>query len=197
MKHIVITIGCEYGSGGPEIGKAIANALGIEYYDRYLVDKVVDEIGVERELVAKAENETNVKYTFDTKFGPKYANLSNRVISYQFEVIQKLAEQSSCVIIGRCSDYVLKDRKDCLNLFIYAPFKKRVKTVMEKEGLSEKEAEELIKTQDQHLHSRYKYMTGTYRGDRKNRHMLIDSSLLGWDKTVKYILSLIELKFGE
>lgn len=196
MKHMVITIGCEYGSGGPEIGKAIADYLGIEYYDRDLVDKVVEQIGVDRELVEKADTENNVKYEFDTKFGPRYANLTNRVIYNQFEVIQKFAEKSSCVIIGRCSDYILKDRKDCLNIFIYAPEKVRIQSIMEKNNVSEKEAEEMMKYNDEMLHTRYKYMTGTYRGDRKNRHMMIDSSVLGWDKTAKYILQLIELKFS-
>ncbi len=196
MKHMVITIGCEYGSGGPEIGKAIADYLGIEYYDRDLVDKVVEQIGVDRELVEKADTENNVKYEFDTKFGPRYANLTNRVIYNQFEVIQKFAEKSSCVIIGRCSDYILKDRKDCLNIFIYAPEKVRIQSIMEKNDVSEKEAEEMMKYNDEMLHTRYKYMTGTYRGDRKNRHMMIDSSVLGWEKTAKYILQLIELKFS-
>ena len=196
MKHMVITIGCEYGSGGPEIGKAIADYLGIEYYDRDLVDKVVEQIGVDRKLVEKADTENNVKYEFDTKFGPRYANLTNRVIYNQFEVIQKFAEKSSCVIIGRCSDYILKDRDDCLNIFIYAPEKVRIQSIMEKNNVSSKEEEEMMKYNDEMLHTRYKYMTGTYRGDRRNRHMMIDSSLLGWDKTAKYILQLIELKFS-
>lgn len=196
MKHMVITIGCEYGSGGPEIGKAIADYLGIEYYDRDLVDKVVEQIGVDRKLVEKADTENNVKYEFDTKFGPRYANLTNRVIYNQFEVIQKFAEKSSCVIIGRCSDYILKDRDDCLNIFIYAPEKVRIQSIMEKNNVSSKEAEEMMKYNDEMLHTRYKYMTGTYRGDRRNRHMMIDSSLLGWDKTAKYILQLIELKLS-
>ena len=197
MKHIVITIGCEYGSGGPEIGKAIADALGIDFYDRDLVDKVVEKIGVDKELVEKADNEQTVKYRFDTKFGPKYANLTNRVIYNQFDVITKLAEQSSCVIIGRCSDYILRDRKDTLNIFIYAPEDIRVSSVMEKNNVSKKEAVEMVKYYDESLHTRYKYMTGTYRGDRKNRHLMLDSSVLGWENTVRFLLEFIELKFAD
>ena len=196
MKHFVITIGCEYGSGGPEIGKIIADSLNIKYYDRDLVDGVVEKLGVNRELVEKADTGDNVKYSFETKLGPRYANLTNRVIYTQFEVIQKFAKKSSCVIIGRCSDYILKDRKDCLNIFIYAPEKVRIQSIMEKNDVSEKEAEEMMKYNDEMLHTRYKYMTGTYRGDRRNRHMMIDSSVLGWEKTAKYILQLIELKFS-
>lgn len=197
MKHMVITIGCEYGAGGPEIGKQIAQALGIEYYDRDLVDKVVDEIGVDRELVKKADTGDNVRYKFETQYGPRYANLTNRVIYTQFEVIQKFAENSSCVIIGRCSNYILKDRKDCLNFFIYAPEEVRIQSVMETQKLNKKQAAGLVKYHDEMFHSRYKYMTGSYRGDRKNRHMMIDSSVLGWDKTAKYMLQMIDLRFED
>lgn len=197
MKHFVITIGCEYGSGGPDIGRRVAAALGIEYYDRDLVDKVVETIGVDRKLVELADTGEKVKYEFDTKFGPRYANLTNRVIYTQFEVIQKFAEKSSCVIIGRCSNFILKDRKDCLNIFIYAPEENRIRHVMEQKKLSRKEAAELVKYNDEMLKVRYEYMTGMKWGDHGMRHMMIDSSLLGLDMTAKYILQLIDLTFGD
>ena len=132
MKHFIVNIGCEYGSGGPDIGRMAAESLGIPFYDRDLVDQVVEKLGVDRDLVEKADSgKENVKYEFDTTFGPRYANLTNRVIYTQFEVIHKLAAKSSCVIIGRCSNYILKDRDDCLNIFVYAPdeFDKNVWTV--------------------------------------------------------------------
>lgn len=188
MKHFVVTVGCEYASGGIEIGKMIAKSLGVEYYDRDLIDKVVEQIGVDRELVEKADSGENVKYEFDTNFGPRYANLTNRVIYEQFEVINKFAEKSSCVIIGRCSNYILKDRKDCLNVFIYAPFEKRVEYVMEKKGVSYDEAAELVKYNDRMLSSRYNYMTNGDMRDCSMRDMMIDSSVLGLEKTAKYIL---------
>lgn len=195
MKHFVVTVGCEYASGGIEIGKMIAKSLGVEYYDRDLIDKVVEQIGVDRELVEKADSGENVKYEFDTNFGPRYANLTNRVIYEQFEVINKFAEKSSCVIIGRCSNYILKDRKDCLNVFIYAPFEKRVEYVMEKKGVSYDEAAELVKYNDRMLSSRYNYMTNGDMRDCSMRDMMIDSSVLGLEKTAKYILQIIDLRF--
>lgn len=196
MKHFVVNIGCEYGSGGPDIGKMIAESLEIEYYDRDLVDKVVEKLGVDRKLVEQADSgDDRVKYEFDTKLGPRYANLTNRVIYTQFEVIQKFAEKSSCVIIGRCSNYILKDRDDCLNIFIYAPEEVRIKHIMEQKGISKKKAKELVRYNDNMLHSRYEYMTGTHRGDRHMRHMMIDSSVLGLERTAKYIMQLIDLKF--
>lgn len=195
MKHFVVTVGCEYASGGIEIGKMIAKSLGVEYYDRDLIDKVVEQIGVDRELVEKADSGENVKYEFDTNFGPRYANLTNREIYEQFEVINKFAEKSSCVIIGRCSNYILKDRKDCLNVFIYAPFEKRVEYVMEKKGVSYDEAAELVKYNDRMLSSRYNYMTNGDMRDCSMRDMMIDSSVLGLEKTAKYILQMIDLRF--
>ena len=195
MKHFVVTVGCEYASGGIEIGKMIAKSLGVEYYDRDLIDKVVEQIGVDRELVEKADSGENVKYEFDTNFGPRYTNLTNRVIYEQFEVINKFAEKSSCVIIGRCSNYILKDRKDCLNVFIYAPFEKRVEYVMEKKGVSYDEAAELVKYNDRMLSSRYNYMTNGDMRDCSMRDMMIDSSVLGLEKTAKYILQMIDLRF--
>ena len=196
MKHFVITVGCEFGSGGPEIGKMLAKSLGIEYYDRDLVDKVVEKIGVEKHLVEEADNKNFVPYGIETSLGTRYANLSNKVIYTQFDVIRKMAK-SSCVIIGRCSDYILKGQDDVVNVFVYAPTEVRIKTIMEKMNLSERHAAEVIRDYDNALHRRYKYITGTYRGDRHNRHLLVDSSVLGWEKTAKFITSFVEMCFEE
>ncbi|WP_337372799.1 cytidylate kinase-like family protein [Megasphaera sp.] len=196
MKHFVITVGCEFGSGGPEIGKMLAKSLGIEYYDRDLVDKVVEKIGVEKHLVEEADNKNFVPYGIETSLGTRYANLSNKVIYTQFDVIRKMAK-SSCVIIGRCSDYILKGQDDVVNVFVYAPTEVRIKTIMEKMNLSERHAAEVIRDYDNALHRRYKYITGTYRGDRHNRHLLVDSSVLGWEKTAKFIKSFVEMRFED
>ena len=191
--HLIITIGCEYGAGGPQIGKMLSQKLGIEYYDRDLVDKVVDELGVDRGLVEKADQETGVQYSFETSLGPRYANLTNRVIYTQSMVIHKMAEKSSCVIIGRSANFLLKDRDDVLNFFIYAPKDVRVRSIMEQKKVSEEEAKQIIDYNDEMNHSRHKYITGTYRGDRTQRDLLIYSSRLGWDKTTKYLLMYIEM----
>ena len=196
MKHFVITMGCEFGSGGPEIGKMLAKSLGIEYYDRDLVDKVVEKIGVEKHLVEEADNKNFVPYGIETSLGTRYANLSNKVIYTQFDVIRKMAK-TSCVIIGRCSDYILKGQDDVVNVFVYAPTEVRIKTIMDKMNLSERHAAEVIRDYDNALHRRYKYITGTYRGDRHNRHLLVDSSGLGWEKTAKFIKSFVEMRFED
>ena len=186
--HIIITIGCEYGAGGPQIGKMLADALGIEYYDRDLVDKVVNQLGVSRGLVEQADQKTNVQYAFETSLGPRYANLSN-----QSEVINDLAEKSSCVIIGRSANYLLRDRDDVLDVFLYAPKDVRIESIMEQDHVDAKKAKEIVEYNDELNHSRHKYITGTHRGDRSQRDLLLDTSLLGWNKTAKYLLMLVEM----
>ena len=98
-----------------------------------------------------------------------------------------------CVIIGRSANYILQDHKDVLNLFIYAPKEIRVRSVMEQLGVDRAKALDMIDSNDIQLHERHKYITGTYRGDRHGRDLLIDSSMLGWEGTAKYILMLLEM----
>ena len=192
MDKKVITIGCEFGAGGPQIGKMLSETLGIEYYDRDLVDKIAHQLGVDKELVEKADTDKRVQYEFETTLGPRYANLTNKVIYLQQQAIEKMAERP-CVIIGRSANYILQDRKDVLNLFIYAPKETRVRSVMEQLGVDRGKALDMIDSNDIQLHERHKYITGTYRGDRHGRDLLIDSSMLGWEGTAKYILMLIEM----
>ena len=192
MDKKVITIGCEFGAGGPQIGRMLSETLGIEYYDRDLVDKIAHQLGVDRELVEKADTEKRVQYEFETTLGPRYANLTNKVIYLQQQAIEKMAERP-CVIIGRSANYILQDHKDVLNLFIYAPKEIRVRSVMEQLGVDRAKALDMIDSNDIQLHERHKYITGTYRGDRHGRDLLIDSSMLGWEGTAKSILMLLEM----
>ena len=195
-KHFVVTVGCEYGSGGPEIAKMVADYFGIEYYDRDLVDKVVEQIGVDKGLVEEADTKIGVRYGFDTSYGVRYANLSNRVIDAQFQAIHDFAEKSSCVIVGRSSDYILRDRNDVLNVFIYAPQKDEIVAVMNKKGLDEHKAEEEWESVEKAQHARHAYITGKKRGDRHTRDILLNSSLLGWRKTADLIIELVEEKYA-
>ncbi len=194
-RHFVITMGCEYGSGGPEIARMVADYFGIEYYDRDLVDKVVQEIGVDKGLVEEADTKIGVRYAFDTSYGVRYANLSNRVIDAQFQAIHDFAKHS-CVIVGRSSDYILRDTADVMNVFIYAPQKDEIAAVMKKKGLNERKAEEEWENVEKSQHARHEYITGKKRGDRHTRDILLNSSLLGWEATAQFIEELVERRFG-
>jgi cytidylate kinase len=191
MDQFVITVGCEYGCGGSAIGRMVARNMGIAYYDRELIDEIIEEAGVSHSLMEMADAGKNVKGKTGNKDrfhgSAKYENLTDRVVYIQTEVVKKLAERSSCVIIGRCSDYILRKRENCVNVFVYAPDEVRIQNVMTELKVDRERAKELILENDQMLHARYKQMTGKNRGARHSRHMLIDSSVLGLEGTAKYI----------
>ena len=196
-KKMVISVGCEYASGGAEIGKIIADDLEIEYFDRELIDKIITRVGISQNLLDLADAGAYVKgrtSSGNNTGGPtKYMDLTDRLVFVQKQIVKKLADRGSCVIIGRCADYILKERKEVLNIFIYAPLEDRIKRTMEYVGCDRKEAIKLIEENDEMYHARYQQITGTFRGDRHNRHLMIDSSLLGIEGTAKYIEKLVSM----
>ena len=203
MRHLVITIGCEYGAKGNAIGRKIAEDLNIKFYNRELVDEIIEEVGIPKEIMEKVEEggtiagkgaEGDVRGSFS-----KYADLTDRAIHVQKQIIRKLAEKESCVIIGRSADYILKD-SDKINLlraFIYAPDDVRIHNIMESHNLTEKDARILLLEKDKRYHKRHLALTGSNRGDRHNRDMLIDSSLLGVDGTAELIEEVAKKVFHE
>jgi cytidylate kinase len=196
---MIITIGCEYGAKGNAIGKQIAKDLGIKFYDRELVDAIIDEVGVPKDIMEKVEEGITIagKGVQGQERGnfSKYSDLTERAIHVQKQIIRKLADKESCVLIGRSADYILKDREDVLRVFIYSPEEVRIQSVMESHNLSEGDARLLISEKDKRYHKRHLALTGSSRGDRHNRDLLIDSSLLGVERTAKYIEHLAEEMF--
>lgn len=200
---LIITVGCEYGCKGPEIAQRIADDLGIPCYDRDLIDDIIEEAGFSKDLLDKAEKGHAIRGRDTGDVDPKklgairYHNLTDRVVFLQRETVRRLATRGSCVFVGRCADHILRHADvKTLNVFIYAPSDVRLKTVMREHNLGKTEAELLITKSDEDLHARYKQVTGTYRGDRHNRHMLIDSSLLGAERTADLIERLAFAHFG-
>lgn len=200
---LIITVGCEYGCRGPELAQKIADDFGIPCYDRDLIDDIIEEAGFSKDLLDKAEKGHAIRGRDTGDVDPKklgairYHNLTDRVVFLQRETVRRLAARGSCVFVGRCADHILRHADvKTLNVFIYAPSDVRLKTVMREHNLGKTEAELLITKSDEDLHARYKQVTGTYRGDRHNRHMLIDSSLLGVERTAELIEDLALAHFG-
>ena len=191
MSHLVITIGCEYGAKGNQIGRKIAEDLGFQFYDRNIVDAIIHEVGIPGEIMEKVEEGVTIvgKGAEGEERGEfsQYADLTKRAIHVQKTIIRKLSDRESCVIIGRSADYILKEHKPILRVFIYSPDEVRIKNVMESHKVSEKEAKQIILETDKRYHKRHMALTG---GDRHNRDILIDSSLLGVDGTARLIETL-------
>ena len=183
MKHLVITIGCEYGAKGNAIGKKIAQDLGIKFYDRDLVDEIIKEVGIPTDIMDRVEEggtiagkgaQGDVRGSFS-----KYADLTDRAIHVQKQIIRKLAQKEACVIIGRSADDV------------------RIHNIMESHNLSEKDAKLLLDEKDKRYHKRHLALTGSNRGDRHNRDILINSDFLGIQGTAEYLEDLIAKKYGK
>ena len=191
MQKFVITIGCEYGAKGNAIGKKIAQDLGIPVYDRETVDAIIDEVGIPQDIMDKVESGLTIagKGVEGQERGSfsKLSELTERAIHVQKQIIRKLAARESCVFIGRSADYILKGQENMLSVFVYAPDEVRIANVMKSHNLSEKDAKLLISEKDKRYHIRHLAFTGSNRGDRHNRNLLVDSSMLGVDGTAEYI----------
>ena len=188
MNHFVVTIGREFGSAGKEIGRELAWHLGVECYDRSIVERSVEDSGLSLEVIQKAEE----RFAAGKRTGGKDLDAA---VEAQSKVIRNLAEQSSCVIIGRCADFILRDRDDVLNVFIYAPYEKRLKRIMDLYGFSKQQAERSVKRMDQQRHNYYKYVTGANRGDRHGKQIMMDSSLFGVRGTADVLFEIVCRKF--
>ncbi len=187
----IITISREFGSGGRTIGKEVAKRLGIPCYDKDLIEKIAEETGYAKEFIADeseyAPNNNSFAYMF---LGRGMDGLSNadKIWIAQKKVIEELAEKGACVIVGRCADYVLKDRADCLNVFVYADKKFRAERIVKQYGESAVEPEKRLADKDKKRKLNYKYFTEQEWGRRENYHLCIDSGFLGIEKAVALIV---------
>ena len=190
----VITIGRQFGSCGKEIGHALAKRFNIAFYDKELIALASKESGLCQEFFEKADekNSGNLLQAFAAgfTFGPFQYNdfLSNdKLFQIQSDVIRKVASEHSCVIVGRCADYILRDNKRCINVFIHASMEERVKTVMNRQQITEQEAHEMIRKMDKTRPNYYNFYSDKEWGVASSYHLSVDSSLLGVEATVDFI----------
>ncbi len=197
----IITISREFGSGGRSIGKLVAEKLGYAYYNSELVDKVAEETGFDPSYVADAgeyaPGKSILSYALasSTPRGASGAmNAANYLWSAQCKIIMELAEKGNCVIVGRCADYILRDRDDCFNVFIYANEDYKAKRIVELYGETDKPPSKRLSEKDTKRKVNYKYFTGREWGVPQNYHLSIDSSHFGHDETAEIIAKLASVK---
>ena len=206
-KKIVITIARQYGSGGKTIGKMLAERMQVPFYDKELMRMASDESGISEGLFADADEKVKnsllmsiVKNVYSgeliTPDSDDFTS-SDNLFNYQAKIIRELAEQQSCVIIGRCADYVLKDYDNVLSVFVHAPHDFCVEQAGKKHSLNEKELEKLIAKTDRHRAGYYKYHTVREWTDARNYDLCLDSSKLGFERCVDEILAYINVRFGQ
>lgn len=198
MKHTVITIGRAYGSGGHEIGSRLAQKLGISFYDKKLLELAAEKTGYCEDFIKHNDEKTPGilarSMTFSRGTGYTHPSSEDTVFVYQSQIIKELAEKESCVIVGRCADFILRDRADTFNIFTYAPLQDRInrKLALAENKMKESEIKKEIVSVDKQREKYYNFYTGARWGDSKNYHLCIDTSLAGVDGTVELLINLLE-----
>jgi len=171
-KGVIITIAREHGSAGKQIGKLVAEKLGIPFYYKEMTALAAQESGLDKEFISDL-NVNSPTLMHDLYLS---TNVVRQAVIAQEKVIRQIADNGSCVIVGRAADYVLRDYSDVIRIFIYAPKKYKIKRVMEVYGDSKEAAEKNIRRSDEARAAYYKNISGNTWGDRKNYELLVDSS---------------------
>ena len=203
-ENIVITIARQYGSGGREIGEKVAAALGIKHYDENLITLAAREGNLDETVASRADESAANSLLYTLALGSNFFGsamnfgykppLNDKLFLLQSDVIRRAAEEGSCVIIGRCADYVLRDHPKRLSIFVYGDLPHRKQRVMERhEGITEAQAIDLINKTDRRRSSYYNFYTGNKWGKYDNYHLAVNSSLLGIDKTAELIADMARL----
>ena len=206
-KNIVITIARQYGSGGKTIGEMLAKKLNIPYYDKDLMKLASEESGINEALFVNADEKVNnsllyriARNVYQGELIPPESDdftSKDNLFNYQAKIIRGLAEEHSCVIIGRCADFVLQEYDNVLSVFIHAPKDFCMEQAAKKHSMSQKELEKLIAKTDKNRADYYKYHTGREWTDARNYDLCLDSSKLGFERCVDEITAYIKVRFGD
>ncbi|MDO4479727.1 MAG: cytidylate kinase-like family protein [Erysipelotrichaceae bacterium] len=193
MSYSVVTITREFGSGGRTIAKKLAEELGYDYYDYELVQKIAQESGFAEGFIEEFGEEVSTGGFFSF-FGNNWGalNINDQLYFAERKVILELAEKGNCIIVGRCADYILKDRKDTLNVFIYADMEWKKDRIVNLYGETDVDIEKRILEKDKRRKAYYKYYTDRKWNRAANYHVSLESSELGIDTCVEILKSIVK-----
>ena len=204
MENRVITIARSYGSGGRKMGKLLAKEMGFEYYDREILRIASDESGISEELFNQADEVKRMplfRIARDVYTGEVIPPDSDDFISnenlfrYQAKIIRELAATRSCVIVGRCANFILRGRENVLNVFVTAPVVDCVRRVMETDGLNLEEAEKKIKKVDKRRADYFKYFTGREWHDAALYDLCLNTGHMSEQKCVDIVRAYMDARF--
>ena len=193
MKKQIVTIAREFGSGGRAIGEAVAKKLGYAFYDKDIILKTAEETGLSSDYVEERGEAAPSGNIFSYLVMGRYHNgptLEDELAAVQKKIILKAVEEGPCVIIGRASDYILKDRPDVLSVYIHGNEEDKAKRIMELYQKDEKEAKKMMYEMDKKRAINYKHLTDREWGEARYYSLCLNSSDLGYEKCVDLICSL-------
>ena len=193
----------QYGSGGRYIGENLAKAMGVPCYDEKLIDMVAKESGFAQSFVAEKGERMTGSLLFNIASSLSFANnvfstnngvtLQDEIYFTQNRIIKELADKGPCVIVGRCADYILREREDCLNVFIFADNESKIERAEKYFNITREEAPAILKKKDKARANHYKYYTDQEWGMASNYDLCLNSGLIGIEGCVKAIQQVLEL----
>lgn len=195
MERKIITISREYGSGGRYIGEEVAKRLGIAYYDKKIIAQTAEKTGLAEEYIEEKGEYAPSSSFFAYAFVGRHSDgssIDDYLYAAQRQIILDVAEQGPCVIIGRCADYILRDREDCLHIFVHGNEEAKVRRIMELYHVSETEAKRQLKFVDKKRSTNYNYYTDRKWGVTQNYTLSMNSSELGYETCIEMICSLVK-----
>ena len=201
MTKKIITISRAFGSGGRTIGREVAKRLGIPCYDKELVDKVAEESGFHADFIKEAGEYAPVTNSFLFNIAVSSnpmsmmhsMSMADQLFVCQSNVIRKLADEGPCVIIGRCADYILREREDCLHVFIHSDMEHRAERIVERYGETKQTPKKRLTDKDNKRRVYYKHYTNRNWGEAQNYHLSLNSGLIGVDKCVDIIVDIAKI----
>ena len=206
MKSVIYTIGRQYGSGGHEIGEKLAKKLDIPFYDSELIALAAPKIGLSEEASKEVdEKHTNTfaqmmalgAFGFNGGAGFTETSLNDKLYVAQSQVIKDVATQGSCVIVGRCADYVLRDIDNVVRVFVYGNIKNRIERIATLHEISHYKAEDAIKKKDKIRGSYYNYYTNRKWDSAENYDLMLSTDGISTDDAVDLIRKYAEIKFNK
>ena len=191
VDNVVITISREYGSGGRYVGKLVAEKLGIKLYDEQILTKIADKTGLSLEYI---ENHEQKRSNLELLNNIYYSSLNNsdEIFIEEEKVIKDIASKGSCVIIGRCADFILKDMKNTFNVFIYSTEENKIKRAVERFNINEKDAKKQISKINKLRSNHYKHYTSNEWGNKENYDLCINSDSFGVEKAADVICQMVK-----
>lgn len=191
MKNRVITISREFGSGGRTIGKRVAEELGIPCYDNELLTKIAQDSGFNRDYIQETGEYAPGGFLSNT-FSHRGSSPNNAdyLWQIQYKIISELAEKGPCVVVGRCADYILKDKADCLKIFIHADVAFRAERIVKVYGEREQSSEQRIRDKDKRRAAYHRFYADMKWGHAQNYDLTLNSGTLGIDRCVDIIKAL-------
>ena len=191
MKYSIITIGREYGSGGRIIAKQVAETLGIAFYDKELIHLAAQKTGLSEEYISSSATHHKAnKFFYNLIFSSDNLPVSDQLYIAETDIIKKVSDDGPCVIVGRCADYILRDKADCLKVFIHADMKFRAERIVKVYGEREQSPEERLRDKDKRRAAYHRFYTNMKWGHAQNYHLTLDSGVIGIDKCVDIIAEL-------